>query len=447
MFRPPVNRLMKILDRSFFKKSIPSSAAQVNDDRRIASLVKELTQDTLHSKYVRGRGRVVPAPNGSGLKALLLKPEIKADDTATWSKKLQDLVSAEQIAVIPYDLEMDYDCWNYHDIMSAILPEDDSEELPSSFSRVGHIAHLNLRGPYLPYKTLIADVIMDKNPGVRTVINKIDDVGTESEYRTFNYELLAGDPDMKVETKKENCTFRFDYSKVYWNPRLDTEHRRLIDQFQPGEAVCDVMAGVGPFAVPAGKKKVFVWANDLNPESYKSLQAAIDTNKVREFVRPSNQDGRVFIRSATQSLLQTNTYAKVSVKSSLNPSPSTNPHRDPKLPRTSPRRRTPRMWDQMMAPKTFSHYVMNLPAIALTFLPSFIGLYAGHEALFAPHGGVKLPLIHVYCFVHTKDMPADGRDRTKAIRTHVRNEIASQLHCDSFRHTAAVDEDDLVVFD
>lgn len=141
-------------------------------------------------------------------------------------------------------------------------------------------AHLNLRGHYLPYKALIAEVIMDKNPGIRTVINKIDDVGTESEYRTFSFELLAGDPDMEVETKKERCTFRFDYSKVYWNPRLDTEHHRLVDRFQPGEAVCDVMAGVGPFAVPAGKKKVFVWANDLNPESYKSLQVAIDTNKV-----------------------------------------------------------------------------------------------------------------------------------------------------------------------
>jgi tRNA (guanine37-N1)-methyltransferase len=122
---------------------------------------------------------------------------------------------------------------------------------------------------------------MDKNPIVRSVINKIDDVGEHSEFRTFKYELLAGDPDMNVEVKAENCFFNFDFSKVYWNTRLNTEHHRMISLFQAGEAVCDVMAGVGPFAVPSGKKNVFVWANDLNPDSFTSLEKAIRRNKVR----------------------------------------------------------------------------------------------------------------------------------------------------------------------
>jgi tRNA (guanine37-N1)-methyltransferase len=112
------------------------------------------------------------------------------------------------------------------------------------------------------------------------VINKIDDVGTQSEYRTFQYELLAGDPSLETEIHELNCTFRFDYSKVYWNSRLNTEHERLINKFKKGEVVCDVMAGVGPFAVPAGKRNVFVWANDLNPDSYKGLEDAIKLNKV-----------------------------------------------------------------------------------------------------------------------------------------------------------------------
>ena len=121
---------------------------------------------------------------------------------------------------------------------------------------------------------------MDKNPAIRSVINKIDEVGETSDFRTFEFELLAGDPDMNVEVKAENCFFNFDFSKVYYNPRLNTEHRRMIGLFKPGEAVCDVMAGIGPFAVPSGKKHVFVWANDLNPDSFSSLQRAIKRNKV-----------------------------------------------------------------------------------------------------------------------------------------------------------------------
>ena len=71
------------------------------------------------------------------------------------------------------------------------------------------------------------------------------------------YEVLAGPDDLNVEVSDSNCIFQFDFGKVYWNSRLNTEHNRIISKFKPGEAVCDVMAGVGPFAVPAGKQARF----------------------------------------------------------------------------------------------------------------------------------------------------------------------------------------------
>jgi tRNA (guanine37-N1)-methyltransferase len=144
-------------------------------------------------------------------------------------------------------------------------------------------AHLNLKEKYRPYKAIVAEVLLDKNPCITTVINKIDTIG-ESEYRTFAYEVLAGPPDLAVEVRQAGCVFEFDYSQVYWNSKLDTEHKRIVDLFRPGEVVCDVMAGIGPFAVPAGKKGVFVWANDKNPESFKYLELAIKRNKVHSSV-------------------------------------------------------------------------------------------------------------------------------------------------------------------
>jgi tRNA (guanine37-N1)-methyltransferase len=42
----------------------------------------------------------------------------------------------------------------------------------------------------------------------------------------------------------------------------------------------DVMAGVGPFAVPAAKKGCSVFGNDLNPESVKWMEVNRVKNKV-----------------------------------------------------------------------------------------------------------------------------------------------------------------------
>lgn len=46
---------------------------------------------------------------------------------------------------------------------------------------------------------------------------------------------------------------------------------------------------------------------------------------------------------------------------------------------------------------------MNLPATAIDFLGSFNGLYHGHEHLFAPNTGNKLPMVHAHCFSTKSD--------------------------------------------
>lgn len=138
-----------------------------------------------------------------------------------------------------------------------------------------------MRDHQLPYRKLIGEVILSKGSGIRTVINKTETLGSENEFRVLDYEVLAGEDDLNTEVKECGSIFRFNYAKVFWNSKLQTEHDRLIGQFKPGEAVCDAMAGVGPFAVPAGRKSVFVWANDLNPDCVEALRHAIDLNKVR----------------------------------------------------------------------------------------------------------------------------------------------------------------------
>lgn len=415
MFRAPIHRGMRNLDRSQFIKKVQLKAARVFDNKNISKVRAELTRsrDALQQERL---GSVFPDPDPerakAGTKCILLRPEVRMDAQSTslnetqrkcemegvrsgdepdgkaWphSKVLSELVKQEVVAIIPYDLVLDYKYWTYHDIISSLLPEDEQGEIPSGFSLVGHVAHLNLRDEYIKYKYLIAEILLDKNPNVRTVINKIDDVGEENEYRTFRYEVLVGPDDLHVTLSEENCIFKFDYSRVYWNSRLNTEHRRLVNSFKAGEAVCDVMAGIGPFAVPAGKKGVFVWANDLNPDSYTSLADAIKRNKVTDYVRAFHQDGRAFIRTAAAELAQTDHYVDIMRK---------------KYSRKDLNGR-PEVLKTLKQPKTFQHYVLNLPASALTFLPSFVGLYPVSLRHHLP-ADFDMPIVHVYCFSSKSD--------------------------------------------
>ncbi|RFU34301.1 hypothetical protein B7463_g2005, partial [Scytalidium lignicola] len=395
LFRPPIVRSASaVLDRSLFSRTIPIAAARVENIKNISRFrgqldkTKELLRLERHSNI---RSDPDPALAAKGGKCLLLMPQVRPEDPATWSSILQEAVKAQEMGVIPFNLDLDYNYWTYLDIMESILPEDAQDEIPVGFSIVGHIAHLNLREQYLPYKKLIAEVLLDKNPSVRTVINKTDDVGTTSEYRTFSYEVLAGPDDMNVEIKEEECIFRFDYSKVYWNSRLNTEHKRLVHMFKPGEVVCDLMAGVGPFAIPAGKKGVFVWANDLNPDSYASMKDAVTRNKVEKFVHPYCEDGRTFVHRAADEILELT--AKNQNTITIPSKRSRNAPPDAPIP-------APKI---LTIPQTINHFVMNLPATAIDFLLSFSGLYEGQERLFGPDTENKLPMVHVHCFSTKSD--------------------------------------------
>ena len=197
--------------------------------------------------------------------------------------------------------------------------------------------------------------------------------------------------------------------------------------FKPGEAVCDVMAGVGPFAVPAGKKGVIVWASDLNPDSYVSLKDAIGRNHVSHFVRAFNKDARTFIPEAVRSLVE---IAKTEPFIYLPHKPvrhaakrsadhSSDPNGIAKAPRLTPQAKPP-----IPVPSTFAHFVMNLPASATTFLPSFIGSHAGMEALFEPHTDTKLPMVHVHCFTAKSEDPEVEK---RAVLAEVSRELGVEI--------------------
>jgi tRNA (guanine37-N1)-methyltransferase len=80
MFRPPVNRAMRTLDRSFFRRNVPLSVAQVFKQSDISNVRKDLVRS--HDLLVLPRIssiREVKGQDGKVWKAMLLREDLKVD--------------------------------------------------------------------------------------------------------------------------------------------------------------------------------------------------------------------------------------------------------------------------------------------------------------------------------------------------------------------------------
>ena len=87
MFRPPIHRAMRILDRPLFQKDVHLAAACVLDSKQIATYRKELHDDLLKLERLPPIRSVPPSVStDKSSKCLLLKPSTRVD--GKWTEKL-----------------------------------------------------------------------------------------------------------------------------------------------------------------------------------------------------------------------------------------------------------------------------------------------------------------------------------------------------------------------
>ncbi|KAF9919360.1 tRNA(m(1)G37)methyltransferase [Lobosporangium transversale] len=447
---PVIQRGLQTLDRSMFRTTVNVIALRIpasmtNDCK------KTLGTDLLLEPKIRN---VIDSDDGEKSKRLvLLNLNLKGA-----SEKTKTFIKEKNIELTKTHITVGYEHWTADEILRAVLPEELVDEAPSSFTTVGHIAHMNLKDEYLPYKHMIGQIIMDKNPNLRTVVNKTDSIDTT--FRFFKMELLAGEDDMIAEVRESGCRFKLDFSQVYWNSRLHTEHERLVKMFSATDAVCDVMAGVGPFAMPAAKKGCMVYANDLNPSSYASMLENKVLNKIEGNLNIYNMDGRDFIRQAVKDLeasgYQRPPDSTVVVKgkkttakpkgAAITPDSTSG---TPSTPTTSISTPISTSVTGKRSFKTFDHFVMNLPASAIEFLDAFRGLFKGRESeILEPKK--QLPMIHCHCFSKSEKPEEDVRERVEAamggrleldsVKLHWVRKVApnKDMYCISFRLPAEI---------
>jgi tRNA (guanine37-N1)-methyltransferase len=108
-----------------------------------------------------------------------------------------------------------------------------------------------------------AEALLASRPGIHTVLATTSDV--QGEYRTREFEVLAGTPTTRTMVLEYGHRFTVDLSEAYFSPRLATERQRVLHQMGGHETVLDMFAGVGPFAIMMSKFARFVVSSDINP--------------------------------------------------------------------------------------------------------------------------------------------------------------------------------------
>lgn len=341
-----------------------------------------------------------PSPDDQRTAIIHLSPEFNAklsEDQTFADLKKQFALEEEQ-----REVTLNYENFNHQEILTAILSADQLNI--SSFSVIGHIIHLNLKDEFQPYRSVIGQVLLDKNPSQDLVLNKLDKI--DSVYRYFQFDVLARRSESTttvVQVNENGLRFKMDFAKVYWNPRLSTEHDRIVQLLNDGDVVYDVFAGIGPFAIPAAKRKrCRVLANDLNPESYKYLDENIKLNKVQT-LKAYNLDGREFIRETVKEDLVASWRAGAGTGGGADSDNS-------------------KVEEQK---KRQFHIIMNLPAIAVEFLDAFVGLTADtldDQTISDLHrtNALTMPTVYCYCF-HPYD-----QDKSQMVAN-----VKSRLNCEA----------------
>ncbi|KAG7634602.1 S-adenosyl-L-methionine-dependent methyltransferase [Arabidopsis suecica] len=386
--------------------------------------------------YMLNMPRIKPItedPTCEKTRLVILSESVKnADLSEIPEEKLNQLKKLSELEVVPHSVTLGYSYWSADHLLKQILP--DGLDIPSSFETIGHIAHLNLHDELLPFKDVIAKVIYDKNyPRIKTIVNKVGTISNE--FRVPKFEVLAGENGMETEVKQYGARFKLDYGLVYWNSRLEHEHMRLSSLFKPGETVCDMFAGIGPFAIPAAQKGCFVYANDLNPDSVRYLKINAKFNKVDDLICVHNMDARKFFshlmvvstcednlqsvadndktkeaavsrggetNSSGEEIRESNASINEPLGANKKPSGTTKTENGVGKDCKSIEGHANKRLRQTLLPiakpwEHIDHVIMNLPASALQFLDSF------SNVIQKKYWKGPLPLIHCYCFIRASE--------------------------------------------
>lgn len=178
------------------------------------------------------------------------------------------------------------------DEMRGIVEEPLLPVVPKRFDYVGNVAVISIPPELAAYKEAIASKLFSMRGNTRAVLNKVSKL--ESEHRVADFELLIGETTETIH-RENGYTYKLDVKKVFFNPRMYSERRRVASKITSGECIIIPFAGVGPFVLPAAGKGAKVCAIEINPDACACLRENIRINRLEGQITVIQEDfGKVF---------------------------------------------------------------------------------------------------------------------------------------------------------
>ena len=180
------------------------------------------------------------------------------------------------------------------EILKRKLSEEELKLVRRSFDIIGDIAQIEVPPELEKKEKIIAEAIMKMHKNVKVVVKKVGP--TSGEERIRPVKVIAGEKRTETTHIENGVKLKLDLNKVYFSPRLGTEHLRVVSQIKKDEVVFDLFAGVGPYAIPAAKRAKKVVAIDINPYAIKYLRENAKLNKVEDKIEAYVGDCRKVVK-------------------------------------------------------------------------------------------------------------------------------------------------------
>jgi len=169
---------------------------------------------------------------------------------------------------------------NLVEALDVVLQPHELASLPHSYDVIGNVAVLDIPSSLSQHSRIIGEALLKVHKHIKTVLDKKEVI--KDLYRVGKYEIIAGENRTETIHREHGCKFAVDVTKVFFSPRLSTEHNRIASLVNPNEVILDMFCGIGPFSIIIARK-VFsnVYAIDVNPYAIEYLRKNIKLNKLR----------------------------------------------------------------------------------------------------------------------------------------------------------------------